>query len=313
MQGIFNRSEVLMLALLLIIVVALAAGTGAAAQTPLSIDDVLDVPMFEGRQPIARSPDGRYVAAAVNRPSRATALAEPSTGYFVRTGIPASEALGDDILLIDLRSGEHVDLTAGRGSSWGPAWSPDGRYLAFYSDRDGVARLWTWDRESRTLRRVSDEIVRPFWSFETPRWFPDGSQLLVKLLPEGMTLEEARALLPGPPIPPGASMPGPPATDATVKVFASSDDLLDRRPDTIRTPASNASEVHFLNRSLGDLAIVDLASGRSRRLDEGARARATRYLRMAGTCCIRRFAGMRSLGAAAWCIASEHQTPQRKC
>ena len=256
---------------LFVLATALAAAAAAEAQTPLAVDDVLDTPVFEERQPIARSPDGRYVAAAVNRASRAAALAEPNTRYFVRSGIPATEALGDDIWLIDLRTGEHIDITAGKGSSWGPAWSPDGRYLAFYSDRDGAARLWIWDREVRAIRRVSDQIVRPFWSFETPKWFPDGQRLLVKLLPIGMTLEQARALLPERSSE-AQSVRGADTTAASVKVFASKEDLLDVRRDTTRMSPLPASEVHFLNRSLGDLAIVDLASGSARRLADRVRA-----------------------------------------
>lgn len=261
-----------MLTVLLIIGLLLGAATGAAAQTALPVNDALDVLQFEDRQPIVRSSDGRYLTAAVNRPSRSAALAEPNTRYFVRSGVPATEALGDDIVVIDVRTGTHVDVTGGRGSSWGPAWSPDGRSLAFYSDRDGSARLWTWDRDSHALRRVSAEVVRPFWSFETPRWFPDGTRLLVKLLPEGMSLDQGRALLPEPTTPRETAGAGRSPTDAGVKVFASSDGLLDRRRDTSRTPPSSASEVHFLNRSLGDLAIVDLATGRPRRVASRVRA-----------------------------------------
>ena len=253
----------------LLLSAAFAAATSAKAQAPLALDGVLDIAAFEERQPITRSPDGRYIAGAVRRASRAAALAEPNTRYFVRTGAPVNEALGDDIWVIDLRTGDYVDITVAQGSSWGPAWSPDGRHLAFYSDRDGAARLWVWDRETRSTRRVSDRIVRPFWSFETPKWFPDGNRLLVKLLPEGMTLEQARSLLPEPvrgQAPDGAD----PAVPAA-KVFASHDSLLPARSDSDRAP-SPVSAGRFLNRTLGDLAIVDLPSGRTRTVAENVHA-----------------------------------------
>jgi Tol biopolymer transport system component len=45
-----------------------------------------------------------------------------------------------------------TNLTGDRGSNWSPVWSPDGKKLAFFSDRDGQARVWLWDRQRRELR-----------------------------------------------------------------------------------------------------------------------------------------------------------------
>jgi dipeptidyl aminopeptidase/acylaminoacyl peptidase len=104
------------------------------------------------------------------------------------------------VLLTDVRTGATRTLAGGAsGAAWAPVWSPDGRRLAFYADRDGRARLWVWDRDRDALRRVSHALVRPYFGFEQPRWSPDGRRLLVKLLPEGLTLDAAAALLSPPP------------------------------------------------------------------------------------------------------------------
>jgi dipeptidyl aminopeptidase/acylaminoacyl peptidase len=79
------------------------------------------------------------------------------------------------------------NLTNGRGSNWAPAWSPDGQQLAFYSDRAGTAQLWIWQRSSGQLREASAAIVRPHWTFEVPRWSPDGTLIALKALPEDLT------------------------------------------------------------------------------------------------------------------------------
>ena len=68
---------------------------------------------------MALSPDGRLVA-------------------YTRTEVDLEH---DDyrsaIYLVPADGGEPVRLTQGPGRDWAPRWSPDGRWLAFLSDRDG--------------------------------------------------------------------------------------------------------------------------------------------------------------------------------
>jgi hypothetical protein len=72
---------------------------------------------------------------------------------------------------------------AGWGTCWGPCWSPDGRRLAFYSDRDGAPRLWLWDRATGAARRACAHPAVIRFGLEGPRWLPDGRRLAVKLRP----------------------------------------------------------------------------------------------------------------------------------
>jgi Tol biopolymer transport system component len=75
------------------------------------------------------SPDGRFIAydVLVTNPSKA----------------PSGGELGDrHVYIIPADGGVEVDVTRTAGTSSGPLWSPDGRYLLYLSDRSGTRDLW---------------------------------------------------------------------------------------------------------------------------------------------------------------------------
>lgn len=159
--------------------------SNSLAQTvkPLSIDDALNTRRFSEWSPIAASPDRRFVAYAA-RPAADVSLVADT---FPRTGITAS-GMHADIYLLDVSTGLTQNLTGGKGSNWRPIWSPDGRFLAFLSDRDGSgqARLWVWDTATKSTRRVSEINVRG----EQITWMRDSQNILVPILPTDLSLEE---------------------------------------------------------------------------------------------------------------------------
>jgi len=59
-----------------------------------------------------------------------------------------------NVWITNTRTGQSKNLTQSKGSAWDPVWSPDGKTLAFYSDLDGAAHLWIWDRLKRLSRRL---------------------------------------------------------------------------------------------------------------------------------------------------------------
>jgi dipeptidyl aminopeptidase/acylaminoacyl peptidase len=197
------------------------------------------------------SPDARRVAYTVCDPRRVPGEPDPRYQAHSRTGVTGF-GVGCDVWVADTGTAESRNLTEGKGSSWAPHWAPDGRSLAFYSDRDGTARLWIWSAASGELRRVSDAIVRP-WGASAMAWTPDGRSLVLPVVPEGMTLEQM-ANLGGPAAKEKAAGDG---GGATVSVFAF-------HPNTPEEKAGSAAWSVELLRS--DLAVVDAATGGLRRI-----------------------------------------------
>ena len=70
-----------------------------------------------------------------------------------------------------------VKLTKDGYKNRGPAWSPDGRNLAFYSDRSGKYEIWEIGIDGSNLRQLSISEGQVL----NPNWFPDGSKILFGL------------------------------------------------------------------------------------------------------------------------------------
>ncbi len=151
-------------------------------------------PRVRLRAPIDLSPDGHWVAYTVqdNRKTRDPRKTH-GTRAFSRTGV-WFEAIGCSVWVTNLETGEAKQVSPGNHHSWGPVWSPDGKHLAFYSDRSGMARLWVWDQPSGALRQLSEETVRASFNFSVVSWTPDSKQILAKVLPTGMSVEQAAEL-----------------------------------------------------------------------------------------------------------------------
>ena len=68
--------------------------------------------------------------------------------------------------VFELATKAHTRLTTNGSIDWMPTWSPDGRHLAFVSDRSGLDCLWTIRSDGKELRRVIDQAWNPTWSPE---------------------------------------------------------------------------------------------------------------------------------------------------
>jgi len=73
---------------------------------------------------------------------------------------------GFDIKIQAIATGETRQITFGEGSNESPAWSPNGRHLAFVSTRAGRSQVFTVDRDGRNLRQLTKEgnNTMPHWS-----------------------------------------------------------------------------------------------------------------------------------------------------
>ena len=103
------------------------------------------------------APDGRSVVYALSRSDR------------------ESNAEHVDLYLLDVKSGTSRPLTEGDGLDAAPAFSPDGRSIAFLSTRSGAPQIFVTAAEGGgEVRRVTS-LQRGVVS--GPVWSPDGSQI----------------------------------------------------------------------------------------------------------------------------------------
>ena len=73
---------------------------------------------------------------------------------------------GFDIKILNLAEGVTRQITFGEGTNESPAWSPNGRHLAFTSTRAGRTQVFTVDRDGRNVRQITKDgnNTTPHWS-----------------------------------------------------------------------------------------------------------------------------------------------------
>jgi Tol biopolymer transport system component len=82
-----------------------------------------------------------------------------------------------DLYLLDIDGGEARPLTRGSSFDSQPAYAPDGRWIAFVSDRSGADNLWLIRPDGSELRQLSfgdDDTV-----LVSPAWSADGRSVFV--------------------------------------------------------------------------------------------------------------------------------------
>jgi len=104
----------------LALITVFAAGLGAQSKHTPSLEESLGLKSLSGGR---ISPDGRFIA------------------YRVRETDWKDNAYVRQIWLVRVETGESIQLTRGKKSNDAPEWSPDGRWLAFITEREPSAIL----------------------------------------------------------------------------------------------------------------------------------------------------------------------------
>ena len=97
------------------------------------------------------------------------------TAVFVRADHdPDENRVSRTLVALDLADGSQRELTPGNHNDTSPRWSPDGRFLAFVSDRGGSEQLWllpfTDGGEARAVTSGDGGVSAPTWA-------PDGRRI----------------------------------------------------------------------------------------------------------------------------------------
>ncbi|MEH6711022.1 MAG: amidohydrolase, partial [Paraglaciecola polaris] len=79
-----------------------------------------------------------------------------------------------DIYITSINGGDALPLTQDFAWNIQPTFSPDGKKIAFISDRDGISNVWVMNNDGSELAQVTKEKNNLIHS---PKWSPDGQYI----------------------------------------------------------------------------------------------------------------------------------------
>ena len=144
-------------------------------------------PMLQPAPPRVDAPPGpparagRWDVSARHGPGRDIAI-DTRQGTWMSVDVSpdgreiAFDLLGD-LYTIPIGGGEARALTSGHAWDMQPRYSPNGREIAFTSDRGGGDNIWVIDRDGSNPRAITRESFR---LLNQPAWTPDGAFIVAR-------------------------------------------------------------------------------------------------------------------------------------
>jgi len=135
-----------------LLVVALAPHARAASMPhTFSVHDMVAMERLGDPQP---SPDGKWIV------------------FTRRTWDPQKNKVSTNLWLVSADGSVVRPLTTAHASDTGPRWSPDGKTIAFVSNRSGSSQIWTIDPSGGEAAMKSDFPL----DVDNMQWSPDGGR-----------------------------------------------------------------------------------------------------------------------------------------
>lgn len=202
------------------------------------------------------SPDGQWIAYSILRSSgrggSGASSKYPCVPNLLLNGFIA------DIVVTGVTNGATKVVAGGGSYNLSPVWSPDGRYVAFASNREEQTRLelWTWEVKTGSLRKVSNTDIVP----RQLQWTADSRQIVTIGVSGNQRLEKTGCRKDT-----GVDSKVSPdrAASASVSIYESE--------HTSENTSKPSSDAWSLDTFLSDLVMIDLNSGQAKVLDHGER------------------------------------------
>jgi imidazolonepropionase-like amidohydrolase/Tol biopolymer transport system component len=169
-----NRLSLRCLALVLTSVLPLSTRAQTPAPQP-------QAPVKDTSKPEEKKPEEKWDVNAPGFPSTQVDL-DVTEGTWMSVDVSprgdevAFDLLGD-IYVLPISGGEARALTSGVAWDMQPRYSPDGRSIAFTSDRGGGDNIWMMKRDGGEPTAVTQEKFR---LLNSPAWSPDGQFLVAR-------------------------------------------------------------------------------------------------------------------------------------